>query len=259
MNEPISHQQDFRHRRPGPRLASAAGSERGCRPGSQQPLHPRWSRRRAALCYLLASLTAALTLAACGVRTPTAARNTAAATSRSTTTHRVPSCSSAQLHLRFMSEGVATGTRIIGVTVVNGGSDSCNTVGYPQRVTLLGYHGPLSTIVQHHISTAPTPSARPTDITLRPGGKASFILTMGDGNALPLPLPSCPVITGLSVRLRRPRSSVGFSLNGDIPKSFSPVRIQAFPYHPDGKCNSIDVSFLVKGTPRALMAPPRSA
>ncbi len=248
-----TQREDFRHRSPGLRLPSGAGSERGCRLGSQQPRHPRWSRPWALRC-LLASLTATLTLAACDSRPPTAARSTAPATGPSTTTHRAPSCSSAQLRLRFIDEDVATGTRIIGVTVINGGSDSCNVAGFPQSVTLIGSHGPLSTTVQH-MTTAPTPSVKPTDITLRPGGRASFLLTMGDGSILPLPHPSCPMITGLSVRLRRPRRSVGFSLSGDFPKPSALVRIHAFPYHPDGKCNGIDVSFLVKGSPRALMTP----
>ena len=227
--------------------------------GPDEPRRSGWRPLSVSARYLLVSAVALLALAACGSSAPAAVSKSApstTSTTTSTTTHQQLRCSSAQLRLRFINEGVATGTRIIGVMILNRGPSSCEIAGYPTSVALLGSHGAMPTAVRRHITRAPTPSIKPTTIKLDQGDRASFILTMGDGSILRPHAPNCPVVTGISVRLRGPGRSIGPFLSGDIPKSFAQsVPVQAFPYRPGGRCNSVDVSFLVKGPPRDLMSP----
>lgn len=84
-------------------------------------------------------------------------------------------CDSGRLAARVLSEQGATGHIQVVVGLRNTATRPCSVTGYPDAQLLAADGRPLPTTVEHGGSPA-APAATPRQVTLRPGGTASFAL-----------------------------------------------------------------------------------
>lgn len=148
----------------------------------------------------LAALTLALALAACGgsantarttrtrtvilTRTTSATQPSRTATKPARTTGAATqngACVAADLTPRFVGGNGAAGTDILSFALANTSSAACHTYGWP-GVQFLGADG---TPVEPPASRTTTdPAAQhpvePTEITLKPGQEATFVIVISD-------------------------------------------------------------------------------
>lgn len=155
------------------------------------------------------------------------------------------------------SEGLAAGTRVLGVTISSTSKRPCTLTGYPV-VTLLGPGGsPLSTSDEHSQTFEARVGTCP--VVVDTSSVASFLVTLSTGNGLPSPKPTCPVVTGFDVRLpvwfgtgvRVPRSChLPASATQKLALPSTPVPVHAEPNVPGGSCEHVTLSPLFLGGPQ---------
>lgn len=110
----------------------------------------------------------------------------------------VTACTTRQLRLGLTYHGAAAGSQVFQVLATNVSGTTCEIGGVPS-IALLGRGStPLST----HMVPLTKTAAREWSGRLRltPSSRASFTVNLYEGGALPHPLPSCPVVTGMTIR-----------------------------------------------------------
>lgn len=129
-------------------------------------------------------------------------------------------CTTQQLRLGLSYHGAAAQAQVFQVLATNVSSSACEISGVPSIALLSQGSTPLST----HIVPLTKVAAREWSGRLRltPSGRASFTVSLNGGGALPQPLPTCPVVTGMSIRfgpIHGPRATgLQFpSLPPDVP------------------------------------------
>lgn len=174
---------------------------------------------------------------ACGSSQPSAQGSKVASSQANAKTCRA----SDNLRLSIVSDGTAAGTEYLKGNITISGVHTCAIRGYPS-INLLDESGKPLVSKEVHYSPESGPGVsirtKPERVILRRGSKASFLVAMGDGSALPH-LPNCPALSKLRVTLpERPSSpfvETISALAGAGP-------IVAYPSRPGGQCNQVYVS-----------------
>ncbi len=157
-----------------------------------------------------------------------------------------PKCSGTELHMAVQDEGVAAGTHYFGVDISSSSAGACALRGFP-HVSLLA-HGGIAISTADYYSPTLKKRVGERTVMVAAARHASFLLTMGDGSALPRPLPKCPSLTGLTVRLPHSRRErLAFPLRA--------LPLYAYPGEPQGSCDRVELSPLFQGPPERGMCP----
>lgn len=149
----------------------------------------------------------ALILSSCG-NSPAASPATTSTTTASPASQNLP-CKSSQLSFAIKNEGVGAGTfNALGI-FGNRGNKLCTLDGYPRLKMIASTGQSIYTQETFDLGISPSGSG-PKPIILQPGGFASFVVVMYDGNgSTNLSNPPCPTAHSLAVKL--PGSSSGTS------------------------------------------------
>lgn len=159
---------------------------------------------------------------------------------------QLPNCSGSNLHMAVQDEGVAAGTHYFGVVISTSSARACVLRGFP-RVSLLA-HGGVAIATSDYYSPTLKKRLGERTVTVDASRHVSFLLAMGDGSALPRPLPKCPSLTGLTVRLPHSRRE-------RLALPSTATALYAYPGDPQGKCNRVILSPLFQGPPERGMCP----
>ncbi|MDA8285828.1 MAG: DUF4232 domain-containing protein [Actinomycetota bacterium] len=147
------------------------------------------------------------------------------------------------LHLGVTWAGAPAQAESYRVVMTNVSNHACKVEGAPS-VSLLGQG---SASLATHVGMTPSQAASwAKGLRIAPSAPSSFTVTLNQGGADPQPLPTCPVVTGISVSF----SSIG----GGTPATlaFPPLPVdtpplRAYSTHPGYACNQVYMSGVKSG------------
>ena len=148
------------------------------------------------------------------VTTPTTTGTTTTGTTTTTTGGGSGQCVAADLRPSFLGTNGAAGTIAVGFALTNSGSSTCTTYGWPGVLLLSSTDGALTTNAER--TTSDLLGATPaTEVTLKPGQKASFRLIASDfasGSTT-----TCPSATDLQIIAPNDTATLKVAISGGIP------------------------------------------
>lgn len=165
---------------------------------------------------------------------------------RARSTPHVYECTTEHLGPKVIPEGMAAGTRLFYIRLVNRGPHACRLSGRPTVVLLNLRNHPLAT-VQHPTATTKTTKNPARTVVLAPRGRASFLVSMSGRGATDSSIGECPALRGLRFSWVS-RSHDLRPTSVDFPASSTPIA--AYADHPGGPCDEIGVSVIFRGVPR---------
>lgn len=183
-----------------------------------------------------AAAAAAAALAAQEAQEAQAAAAAAAAAAGAATAAIPPVCAASQLSFTVEQANWAMGRVSYPVVIRNESAAACNLYGYPGMQMLTGTRGQLPTQVVRNATMFGLPPEQM--VVLKPGQEAFFALSFSDGAGYDV---SCPTSARVEIT---------------PPNAYTPATItwQITPYPSgNGACGTIQVSYVVAGTPRSFM------
>lgn len=157
----------------------------------------------------------------------------------STVPAAVTACTTQQLRLSLSYGGAAAGSQVFQVLVTNVSGSTCDISGVPSIALLSQGSTPLST----HMVPLTKVEAREWSGKLRltPSSRASFTVNLNEGGALPQPLPSCPVVTEMTLRFGPIHGTRAVTLQfPSLPPEVPPLR--SYSTHQGYTCNQVYVT-----------------
>jgi hypothetical protein len=151
----------------------------------------------------------------------------------------ITTCTTRQLRLGLTYHGAAAEAEVFQVLATNVSGSTCEISGVPSIALLSQGSTPLST----HMVPLTSVAAREWSGKLRlaPSSRASFTVNLNEGGALPQPLPSCPVVTGMTIRFGPIHGTRATALQfPSLPPDVPPLR--SYSTNQGYTCNQVYLS-----------------
>ena len=184
---------------------------------------------------ILLLLLPSLILASCG--SSSVASPTTTSTIVASPTSNNQTCKSSQLSFSITNQGIGAGQFSALGVFKNRGQQSCTLDGFPKLQMIASTGQSIYTQEKFTSSNSSISGlAKPKPVVIKPGGFASFVVVMYDGNgSTNLPNPPCP--TAHSVAVTLPGSSAGTSnLVATVPSGNG-----SFTAYPSSSASSIQL------------------